>query len=413
MKVIHVCYSDLNGGAAKAAYRIYLAQRKIGIESYMYVIDKKSDDEYVLSPSNTRRIWVKILGKIARIILKFQKTDNLVIHSLNIFPSGIANKINKLKPDVINLHWINNEMLSIAEIRHLKGKVVWTLHDMWPFCGAEHYDDPMCQGRYIEGYKNNNKPNGNEWLDIDRLVFNFKLKKLSNLDINFVAPSHWIAGCLKNSFLFHNRTVNVIGNCLNFNVYKPIDEYQARRDLNLPLDKKLVLFGAMASTKDSRKGFHVLVEIINKAKEDFELNNSVEFVIFGAESDKYLEMQMPCHFMGSVTNEQLLAKIYSACDIFLAPSRQDNLPNTINESLACGTPCVAFDVGGIPDLITSAELGYLAKDNHINDFYNKMKSILNQKHTVHQRELIHLIAKNVRDEKKVARDYKVVYENKH
>ncbi|MFM6308601.1 MAG: glycosyltransferase, partial [Dolichospermum sp.] len=189
--------------------------------------------------------------------------------------------------------------------------------------------------------------------------------------------SHWLADYARKSSLFQNLRIEVIANGLDAQVYKPIDQKIARNLLNLPLDRKLVLFGAIKSTSDRRKGFHLLEPALRKLSEDKNHKNDVELVIFGASPPSEVpNLGLPIHYLGRLNDDIALALLYSAVDVFIAPSVQDNLPNTVMESLACGTPCIAFDIGGMSDMIEHQQNGYLAKHFDIDDLVRGITWVL-------------------------------------
>ncbi|MEI5639561.1 MULTISPECIES: glycosyltransferase [unclassified Pseudoalteromonas] len=361
MKVLHITYSDLNGGAAKAAYRLHIAQRKAGINSSMLVVDKLSKNSNVQNLKGLCRLRVKIAGVISRNILKFQTKENKVHHSINFFSNGVADVINQMDVDVVNLHWVGNEFLSPKDISRIKAPIVWTLHDMWPFCGAEHYCELSGNERYLSGYSENNKLITSKGIDIDKLVFKKKKKYLqNNTNIHYVSPSKWLNESLQRSYLLNGTSSYVIPNCLDHNSYKVLDTQFCRKLLNLPENKILILFGAMSSTSDPRKGYHLLKEALELISEQLSENN-VEIVIFGAEEgDLEKEVGLKAHYLGVLKDDYSLIAAYNAADFFVAPSLQDNLPNTLVESLACGTPAVSYQVGGLSDLICSDLMGELA-----------------------------------------------------
>lgn len=380
MKILHISYSDLNGGAAKAAYRLHIAQRKAGIDSNMLVVDKQSKNNYIQRLTGLCRLRVKIAGVVSRNILKLQNKENKVHHSMNIFSNGVADVINKMKVDVVNLHWIGNEFLSPKEITRIKAPIVWTLHDMWAFCGAEHYSELGENERYVNGYSNNNKLDTSKGIDIDKFVFKQKKKYLkNNTNIHYVSPSAWLNKSLQMSFLLNGKDSHVITNCLDHNLYKMLDTQFSRRLLNLPENKILLLFGAMSSTSDPRKGYHLLREALELIREQLSEYN-VEIVIFGAESgDLEKEIGLKTHYLGVLKDDYSLIAAYNAADMFVAPSLQDNLPNTLVESLACGTPCIGFNIGGLGDLINEDKMGGLINKVDSNSLAERLMLQLNKK----------------------------------
>lgn len=351
MKILHLCYSDLEGGAARAAYRLHQAQRRIGLDSHMLVIDKRSDDPYVHTVSTFTRIRIKLASVFCRLLLRQQKTPNTVLHSLNFVPSGLPRYIEALQPDVINLHWLGGEMISVGEIAHLRQPIVWTLHDMWAFSGCEHYDDDRPSERYRSGYSAASRhPEHTGW-DLDRWNFLRKQKAWASKRFHIVTPSHWLGDCVRHSKLFAGQPLQVIPNCIDHQVYRPLDKSFAREALGLPRDKQLLLFGAMSSTSDPRKGYQLLIPALQCLKAEGKAER-IELVVFGASHGNAEQVTgIKTHYMGRLHDDISLCLLYNAADIFVAPSLQDNLPNTLVESLACGTPCIAFNIGGMADLI--------------------------------------------------------------
>lgn len=359
MRILHLCYSDLDGGAARAAFRLHQAQRSQGLDSHMLVINKCSDDPFVHTVSGLQQLRIKLASALSRLLLRGQKTPNPVHHSLNLFPSGLLREIDRLAPDVVNLHWLGGEMLSIGEIGRIRQPVVWTLHDMWAFSGAEHYDDDKPSQRYQMGYHRESRHEQHGGLDLDRWTFRRKQKAWAGKSFQIVTPSHWMADCVRQSTLFAGLPVSVISNCIDHTLYRPLPRELAREALGLPQDKQLLLFGAMSSTSDPRKGYHLLIPALQQLKVEGKAEQ-VELVVFGASrGDAEQVTGIKTHYMGRLHDDISLCLLYNAANLFVAPSLQDNLPNTLVESLACGTPCVAFDIGGMKDLICCTLVGKL------------------------------------------------------
>jgi glycosyltransferase involved in cell wall biosynthesis len=408
MKILHVCYSDLEGGAARAAYRLHQAQRKLGLDSSMLVVDKRSDDPQVQEVSRSTKRRVKLAKRVARNILKLQITTNRVFHSINFLSTGILNDINKIKPDIINLHWIGNEMLSMVEVTQLPAPIVWTMHDMWAFCGAEHYEDPLNVGRYLDTYNANNRNSDHKGYDIDQWCFNRKAKHWAKSPFHIVTPSAWLAKCAKSSLLLANHSIHTISNCINHSFYKPVEKNTARELFGLPLNKRLVLFGAMASTSDMRKGYSYLKDALANLKKS---NNAedIEIVIFGASSgDGEADNGIKTHYVGHLFDQVSLVALYNAADIFVAPSLQDNLPNTLVESIACGTFCVAFDIGGMSDLIPNQRFGKLVQEIESKSLASAIRALLDtppDRHTIATQSAL------IRSEKLVAEQYSSLYKS--
>lgn len=347
MKVLHINTSDISGGAARAAYRLSTALRKNGVESYMLAQKKLSDDVNVIGfQTKLGKGWSLVKPEIDKLPLKIFNTNQSGPWSVNWFPTNITKKIKEINPDIVNLHWIGNGMISIRELRKIKKPIVWTMHDMWPFSGGFHYSQ-----KYI---------NHDNSL-ISNLILKSKIKKWKDLNIYPVSPSEWLANLARKSKLFNSSEISVIPNGLNTTVFKPTDKKVAKRILNLKQNKKYILFGAMKATSDKRKGFQFLLPAIKKLSENIN-TSKFELLIFGASAPKKPpNFNMTTNYIGKVNSDVELSLMYSASNVTILPSVQDNLPNVVMESLSCGTPCVGFKIGGTPDMIDHKQNGYLAK----------------------------------------------------
>lgn len=360
MKVLHVStYAD-EGGAARAAYRLHTALRRIGVDSWMEVQEAHDRYPYVMGPQTRwQKLAAQIRPRLTRPLLRLQRSGNPIFHSVNLLPSGRVRRINQSDVDVVHLHWVNKEMLSIAEIGRIAHPVVWTLHDGWAFCGAEHHSRLGGQARYRDGYASDNRDDDHRGVDIDRWVWRRKMKHFSKARFTVVTPSRWLGACAADSQIFREHRVEVIPNGIDLQLYKPIEPAQARSILGLPPDQPLVLFGALHSTHLDLKGYSLLTEALTHLPGY--ATDDVELVVFGASDGPQTVGPYRARYVGTLRDEFSLVLAYSAADVFVAPSKQDNLPNTVMEALACGTPCVAFDIGGMPDLIDHGENGYLAE----------------------------------------------------
>lgn len=376
MKILTVNYSDIDGGAARAAYRIHHALRKAGVESTMLVSKAISDDWTVESRKNKYdQVLVMTRNEFGKIFTKILKTENKIVHSPSILSSRIVNHINDSDADIVHLHWVQNEMLSIEDIGKIKKPLVWTLHDMWAFCGAEHYTE---DDRWREGYNKNNRPLYEKGFDMNRWVWERKRKAWIK-PINMVTPSTWLAGCVKESKLMSEWPVKVIHNAINTEVWCKISKNNARQILGLPYEIPLILFGAMRVNGeiDKRKGMKYLLNALQYLKNQY---HTYELVVFGQLPPKYdMNLGYKMHFMGHLYDEVSLKLLYSACDVMVVPSLQDNMPNTVKESLSCGTPVVAFRTSGLPDMIEHKKNGYLAAPHDDKDLAEGIKWVISDK----------------------------------
>jgi len=298
------------------------------------------------------------------------QTDNTTLHTFGHIGAKLVEELNSSDADVLHLHWIS-KMLSVKDIGRLKKPIVWTLHDMWPFCGGEHYA-PDDAARFRKGYNAHNRPLWESGPDLNRRTWMAKRRAWAQQHFSLVCPGEWLAGCARDSVLFAQSQVQVIPNCLDtLHTWRAIPRDVARIELGLPLDKKLIMFGADGGVADPRKGADFLREGLELALS--KKAHSVELLVFGQSNSKDGD-RWPCHvhWLGTVRDDRVLALAYSAADVMVVPSRQDNLPNTAIEAQACGTPVAAFNVGGLPEIVTHRKTGWLAKPFDIIDLAEGM-----------------------------------------
>ena len=357
MNVIHINTFDNKGGAGRAAYRIHSSLQHIGISSEMLVAKKNNHDSKIQEfsiPFAKKKMW------LVRKILSIQKTSNHSYRSCNLFYSGIYKNINKSNADIIHLHWIGNELISISEIKKINKRIIWTLHDMWAFSGAEHYDDINNQWRYRFIYsKENEQNNGN--IDIDAWTWKRKYKHWRDVNFNFVTPSRWLAKCLNESSLFYGKKATVIPNCLDINVFKQTDTYEKEKN-DLVFRKKIVLFGADRGKENELKGFNLLKKSLEYITHNNLLKN-IECVIFGGKKNDTSEIIEGVNVkdVGIINDDKKLASLYSSADVLIVPSLLEAFGQTASEAHACGTPVVAFNNSGLADIVEHKKTGYLAE----------------------------------------------------
>lgn len=357
IKILIVSASDIVGGANKAAYRLHRSLLNRGVNSQMLVQNKFSDDYTVIGPkSNFRKYLLNpVRPALDHIFMKIKKADSLFSTSYLPF-SDIISTINDIKPDIVHLHWIAGGMIRIEEIAKIAPPIIWSLHDMWAFTGGCHYDkhcglykDACGKCKILEKSVEN---------DLSRKTYKRKLRSYSKIKkMEIVATSKWIARCAKESTLLTGRVFTNLPNPIDTDVFKKIDKNLVRDIFNIPQNKKVVLFGAMSPISDSRKGSKELFEAINMLK----LKNIVIVIAGSSETKKSLNLKHPVYFIPPMRDESSLPLIYNIADVMIVPSIQENLANSIIESLSCETPVVAFNVGGNGDMIVHKKNGYLAK----------------------------------------------------
>lgn len=414
MKILHLSTYDNFGGAARAAYRIHKALVAIGIDSKMRVVNKITSDKNV-SNWYSKTILKKIQYELyLRWLIKIKKKwshENKEMHSFGNYGIGIVDEINSSDADVIHIHWIS-EMLSIEDIGKISKPIVWTMHDMWAFCGAEHYALDVKKPRYIEGYLKTNRPSSESGFDMNRKVWLLKKKKWSKQNFSILSSSKWLYNCAKDSLLFQKSKHYLISFPLDIiDTWIPIDKKISRTILNLPQDSYLILMGADGGIGNPRKGGDLLKEAIMHLDEFSTL--PVELIIFGQSNpDNPTKWPKKVHWLGAVTDDRILALAYSASDVMVVPSRQEAFGQTASESLACGTPVVAFDIGGLSDIVLHKENGWLSKPFDTKDMADGILWIIEDKDrykNLSNNAREHAI-KNY-DPEKIANQYKLLYED--
>ena len=376
MKIGHISYSDIDGGAARAAYRLHRALLSEGVDSKMLVQNKTSDDYTVISlAKNKFQKGLNLLRPtIDQLLVKLYTNRSKTLFSPSwIGFNNVKKKINAINPDIVHLHWICGGMVRIEDLPKIKAPLFWSLHDMWAFTGGCHYNEG-CEG-YLDKCNTCKVLGSNGGTNLSRWIWKRKhktYKKIPNLTL--IGLSNWLRKCAATSKLLSHSSIYCLPNPIDTSKYKPIEKDIARKLWNLPLNKKLVLFGAMSATSDPRKGYNKLIQALGY------LGRNIELIIFGSSKpEKTNEFLQKTHYMGYLHDDVSMAALYSATDVTVVPSLQENLSNAIMESLSCGTPVVAFDIGGNSDLIEHKKNGYLAKPYDTSDFAEGIKWVLNNK----------------------------------
>ena len=280
--------------------------------------------------------------------------------------------------DVIHLHWVNHGFITVDTIKKLAalGKpIIWSMHDMWIFTGGCHYSGSCRNFEQACGNCQFLKiPSEN---DITKGILAEKLSKLKNKNIRFVGSSKWLASEARKSKLLKNEHVTDMVTPVNTSFFRPIEGPTLRSELGISSSKKVILFLAM-SAEDERKGFQYLLQALillgqQSTKPDFEI------IIVGKNNSKHFtEVPFPIHLLGLVSDKSRIVEAYNAANVFVIPSLEDNLPNTIMESLACGTPVVGFNTGGIPEMIDHKKTGYVAEFKNAQDLARGIQWVLDE-----------------------------------
>lgn len=361
MRPLLVNANDLRGGAARAAYRLHVGLRSIGVDSSMLVQVKDGKDASVVGP---RSAFGGLAGRMRQLL------DLLPVYAYPAgrtrrtfypgwLPDRSRSRVQDIAPDLVHLHWITGGFVNVKTLRKYRLPLVWTLHDMWAFTGGCHYDEGC--GRYSLGCGLCPVLGSNAHRDLSSLGFRRKMRAYRDLPITIVTPSRWLGDRARSSLLLAGFPVSVIPNAIDTDCFRPIAKDAARDVLGLPGDRKLILFGAAHGADEPRKGFSHLQSALRLLAQRAGASQYMAVVFGESTPERPPDVGMACTYVGRVHDDTRLAALYAAADVFVAPSTQENLSNTVLEALACGTPCVAFDIGGMPDMIEHRRNGYLAR----------------------------------------------------
>ena len=371
MKVLLVSTSDQAGGGAIAAYRLMEALNNNGVKARMLVRDKQSSSVTVVQTGN------KIPKVLERLHIMSYLKGKLWQADTAGFGIDITGTEEYREADIIHLHWINQGMVSLSCLeRMIKDgkKIVWTLHDEWPYLGICHYrgdcQETDCRNcPLLPG-------------SIAHRLYQRKQELYRKGNITFVGCSQWITDRAKQAM--PDAQVVHINNCIPHNIFRHIDQQEARKKLGLPLENKIILFCSQ-NINDERKGYTYLQQALER----------LSTVCIG-KGGRY------------ISSPEEMAMMYAAADVFVTPSLQDNLPNTIAEAMSCGTPCVGFNVGGIPEMIDHLQNGYVAGYKDVTDLAEGIQYVL----THDMREAALHKAASAYGESHIAQKYINVYESR-
>ena len=363
MKILILNTSERTGGAAVAAGRLEKALLRVGV-SVSKIVRKDT------KLNRLRFYWERL------IIFLCNGLNRKKLFMVSIANTGEDISSNPLvkEADIIHLHWINQGFLSLNNIKklvELNKPIVWTMHDMWPCTGICHHarDCKRYQEKCGSCIFLDSKGN-----DLSTKIYNRKLSLYKLANITFVGCSQWLTNRAKQSRLLENKLVCSIPNPIDVSLFRQKGQKEVRNLLGLPLNKKLLLFGALNAT-DRRKGIEYLItslELLDR--------QDVELVVLGQVKENIRNMfSLPIHSIGYLSDELKIVDLYNAVDMFVTPSLEENLPNMIMESMACGTPCVGFRVGGIPEMIDHQVNGYVANYKDSKDLANGIQWVLEHK----------------------------------
>lgn len=366
MKSLLISTFEQQGGAARSTHRLHQSLNHMGIDSRMLVQYKQSDDPKVFAPHGLlARFSAGVRPYIDALPLLCYRTRLSPPWSLAWLTNDITSCITSFNPDLIHLNGVGHGFLPLDVIARLTGPLIWTLHDSWVFTGGCHL--PGSCELFHGNCGRCPQLNARHEHDLSRWGWNRKSSLWPKLDVTFVAPSHWLAKCAQSSSLLSSMPIEVIPNGIDTLRFSPGDNSIARATLGLPQKGLILLYGAASFTRDSNKGFALLKSALSLIT-GYLKQNSLTVVLFGDQNYRETEIEgIPVRSYGAIATDEELVSLYRAADFFVLPSLQESLSFTVMESMACGTPCVAFNVGGVGDLISHGENGYFVRAGEVHE----------------------------------------------
>jgi glycosyltransferase involved in cell wall biosynthesis len=366
MKIGHFNHSDKFGGAARYATRIVESQLALNINSQLYVNVKKSNKRFVnvIGATGNKKIDA-IINRIPQTLDKglssLEKEEMRNFKSPNIFGSTNSKMISSLGLDLIHLHWINGGFLSIKQIGKINLPIVWSILDMWPLSGAEHYTIESDEQRIIEDYSKSSRISGSTGLDISRLSWNLKKKYFKNYTAVFTGP--WMLQKNARGSLFDYFKSTIIPPPIDTKVFRSMEQSEIRRRIGLPLNNKII--GYFGGTSP-RKGWNLIEQIINS---DFLSSNSIIMVLVGNDFKIQHHKNPNLRIFRVTENDDELIRLYNLLDLIVAPSKQEAFGLVAQEAQSCGVPALVPANSGLQDVVTNGETGVV-----INEYLSKAYS---------------------------------------
>lgn len=407
-KVLHLSTYDNHGGAARAAYSLHRAMVDQGIDSSMFVGLRGSSDSSVTAAA---RVRFRSSQWADHQLWRLQRTHLSTWRSPARFGSLSAAEINRSDANIVNLHWITDGFLSIEEIGKIKKPIVWSMYDMWPFTGTEHYVPDHWIPRWKTGYPPSSRSGDDSGLDLDRWTFLRKVRNWDDLHTRtiLVPASTWLAEGAATSALMGTWNMQRIPHTVESLFFSPIKQSVAKNNIGLSQRHPIILFVSSGGISDERKGWDLFKRALPKVTSEYK---GLTVVIVGPEpsneTKRHLDASTTAQMVwfGNATSSEALRLLYSTADVTVVPSRQDNLPLVAMEAQACGCPVVGFDIGGLPEIVLDKVTGRIAEPLSTDDLGQSLIEALETK----QRSASRLRAQEIWHPQVVVQKYLTLYE---
>lgn len=348
-RVLHLSTGG-GGGAARAARTLHRALLDHGLDSELW--EARPTLGYRIAAEADRRLW------------SLQRSPVRTWRSPAVFGTLGAGEVNRSGADIVNLHWVTNGYMTVRAVGGIRLPVAWSMVDLWPVSGTEHYPPDSATARFRTGYLPGNRPPGESGFDLDRWTWARKRRSWSPMHL--VPASRWLESCIRGSALAATWPLTRIPHVVDTAVFTPMDRARARAQLGLPATGALVGFLSSAGTGDLRKGWDLLEAALAGLTD-------ATAVIVGPLAG---EPSVAFRHLGEIDGDASLRALYAACDVIAVPSRDDTMPLVALEAQSCGVPVVAFRIGGLPDIVVDGSTGLLVEPFSIDGLRDAIAAVL-------------------------------------
>lgn len=350
MKVVHLSYyyGNNTSGAPIAATRLHQALLRAGVESHFICMAKRGEGEnvHLLPHSKIGRLFYYLFPRGCWVLSKFLFGK---MYMPNLIPlKGFERTIRKIKPDIVHVHFIGQDMVSFAQLEQLSIPIMITLHDLSLFNAVEGY--PWDDTRFVDGFTRQNS----SW--IERWLFNRKRHLIETLRPRLIGPSEWVCSMARKALIGRELAADCV-----FNIVDPVFAYDV--NLRQRTDRFTILFGAYGGRRARYKGWEDLASALALLPKEVKAKSEV--FVFGESAEVTEVGGVKVRFFGAIKEPERLREIHHSADVFALPSRQDNAPQVKFEALIDGLPVIAFKRTGCAELIEQQKNGWIAPDGDI------------------------------------------------